>query len=97
MQVNNLGWGLLAADHDWEQAEKWMRRGYELDPSQGVFYAQVLLGQGRNDEAIDATRKAVERDPSNPNILASASLNYRLAHRLTVKAYSVRFALETNK
>jgi tetratricopeptide (TPR) repeat protein len=92
--VDNVGWALWVADHDWEQAENWLRRSYELDPSQGVYYGQLLLAKGHNDEAIEATRKAVERDPANPNTLASAGFNYRLAHRYKQSIVYYKKALE---
>ena len=92
--VSNVGWALWVADHEWEQAETWMRRGYELDASQGVYYGQLLLGKGQNDEGIEATRKAVERDPANLNILASAGLNYRLARRYKESIAYYKKALE---
>jgi TolB-like protein/Flp pilus assembly protein TadD/tRNA A-37 threonylcarbamoyl transferase component Bud32 len=81
MAVSTMGWELLVADHDWEQAEKWLRRGYELDPSTGTNYGTLLAARGRNEEAIEVTRKAIDRDPANPNVLANGCINYRLVRR----------------
>jgi eukaryotic-like serine/threonine-protein kinase len=94
--VSTMGWGLMVADHDWEQAEKWLRRGYELDPSTGTNYSTLLAARGHNDEAIEVTRKAIEIDPANPNVLAGAGINYRLVRRYKDAIALCKKALEVD-
>ncbi len=53
-------------DWDWEAAEAAFRRAIELSPSYATthrFYAQLLAGLGRFEEALPLGRKATELDP----------------------------------
>jgi tetratricopeptide (TPR) repeat protein len=86
----------MVLDHDWEQAERWLRRGYELDPSTGTSYGILLAARGRNDEAIEVTRNAIERDPANPRVLANAGINYRLVRRYKDAIALCKKALEVD-
>jgi tetratricopeptide (TPR) repeat protein len=67
-----------------------------LDPSTGTNYGTLLAARGHNDEAIEVTRKAIERDPANPNVLASAGINYRLVRRYKDAIALCKKALEVD-
>jgi TolB-like protein len=59
---------LYHVDHDWEGAERELRRAIQLDP--GCYGAQGMLDDllritGRYDEAVEASTKALAIDPSN--------------------------------
>ena len=50
---------------DWTGAERELRRALELNPGHGArgWYAQLLAGMGRVDEAVRLTRRSSELDP----------------------------------
>jgi tetratricopeptide (TPR) repeat protein len=50
---------------DWPGAERELRRALELNPGHGArgWYAQLLAGMNRVDEAVRQTRRSSERDP----------------------------------
>ncbi|HEY0369036.1 MAG TPA: protein kinase [Chthoniobacterales bacterium] len=53
-------------DYDWAEAEKELKRAMELDPNYATphhWYAEVLVAQGRFDEAVTEIHKARELDP----------------------------------
>jgi tetratricopeptide (TPR) repeat protein len=53
-------------DWDWAAAEAAFQRGIELNPSYATahrWYAQLLSGLGRHEEAIAVGKRAVELDP----------------------------------
>jgi eukaryotic-like serine/threonine-protein kinase len=68
-----------ATEYDWQRAEQEFRRALELDPESEdvwVFYDYFyLLPMRRLDEAVDASRKAVQQNP------LSAFLQWRLGFR----------------
>jgi eukaryotic-like serine/threonine-protein kinase len=70
---------LWANEYDWKGAESEFRRAMDLDPKSGVvwqYYSRYyLLPMRRLDEAIAASRRAVELDPLSPD------LQYELGHR----------------
>jgi TolB-like protein len=52
--------------HDWSAAERYFRRGIELNPNSAEIrhhYAMCLVLFGRNDEAITEIQRASELDP----------------------------------
>jgi eukaryotic-like serine/threonine-protein kinase len=69
-----LGLILTDYDHDWSGAEAEFRRSIELDgnyPTSHFWYAQLLSGTGRSNEAVEQIRKARELDPLSPIIQAN--------------------------
>jgi len=66
---NSLAWAKWAFNHDWEGAEKDYRRAIKLNPGYAlahVWYADLLAGAGRLDEAISEIRIAQNLDPLAP-------------------------------
>jgi serine/threonine protein kinase/Flp pilus assembly protein TadD len=54
---------------DWPSAERYFRRGIELDPNSAeirAHYALCLMSFGRNEEALAEAQRSVELDPLSP-------------------------------
>ncbi|MGD0310800.1 MAG: tetratricopeptide repeat protein [Acidobacteriota bacterium] len=70
---------LRASEYDWKGAEREFRRALELDPqSEDVWSAydySYLVPMRRLDEAVAASRRALELDPLSP------FLHFRLGYR----------------
>ncbi len=70
----HLGSLHLYLEWDWRAAEKEYKRAIELNPryrGEGQGYADVLLLNGRRDEARADLRRGLELDPLNPLIQAA--------------------------
>jgi TolB-like protein/DNA-binding SARP family transcriptional activator/Flp pilus assembly protein TadD len=63
---------------NWPGAERELRRASELNPGTALsWYAQLLSGMGRLDEAVQQSRRAAELDPLSPlTLLNYASMCY---------------------
>ena len=75
----SLGWALFAADYDWKEAEKELRKASELNPSYATghhWYGTLLLCQGRLGEALREGLRAEELDPLSPQIPSFCALIY---------------------
>jgi tetratricopeptide (TPR) repeat protein len=56
---------------DWPAAERYFRRGIELDPNSAeihIHYAMCLTLFGRNEEALVEARRSVELEPLSPRL-----------------------------
>jgi tetratricopeptide (TPR) repeat protein len=61
-----LAWSLIYYHHDWEGAERELRRAIELNPSSSyphVLYARYLAALGRFDQAQEQAERARQIDP----------------------------------
>jgi TolB-like protein len=76
-----LGWTYFVLEHDWAKAERYLRRGFELQPATGNNYAYFLLGQAKPHEAVRTVDRALDYDPANPFALADAALVYHMARQ----------------
>ncbi len=77
----SLGEVIFYYDYDWAGAEKAFKRTIELNPKYATahqWYAELLEGAGRHDEAIKEMSKAVELDPF------SKIINQQMVQLLTV-------------
>jgi adenylate cyclase len=75
----SIGFVDFLYEHNWERAEKELRRAVELNPGYPVghqFYADYLKAMGRLDEAIVEMRLALKLDP------VSMAVNTGLGHVL---------------
>ncbi len=66
---NSLAWAKWAFNHDWEGAENDYRRAIKLNPGYAlahVWYADLLAGSGRLDQALAEIRIAQILDPLAP-------------------------------
>lgn len=62
-----LAYTILVRDLDFETAERSFRRAIELDPNYATahqWYAELLVGAGRDEEAIREVRRAESLDPT---------------------------------
>ena len=74
---------LRACEFDWKGAEREFRRALELDPKSrmsGRYDYYYLVPMRRLDEAVAASRRALELDPLSP------FLQWRLGYRLLPEA-----------
>lgn len=74
---NSLGWAQWAYNHDWEGAEKSYLCAIELNPGYAlahVWYADLLLGSCRFDEALSEIQTAHNLDPLAPIVYGVHSL-----------------------
>jgi Predicted integral membrane protein len=61
-----LAWSLIYYHHDWEGAERELRRAIELNPSSSyphMLYARYLAALGRFDQAQEQAERARQIDP----------------------------------
>jgi serine/threonine protein kinase/Flp pilus assembly protein TadD len=64
-----LGAILSRYEWKWAEAEKEYKRAIELNPDIAqtyYWYSELLVANGRYDEALETSRKAQELDPANP-------------------------------
>ena len=83
---------------DWLGAERELRRALELNPGHGArgWYAQLLSGMGRVDEAVRQSRRGSELDPfSLLGTINGAAMLY-LAHDYDHAIEQYQRALELN-
>jgi tetratricopeptide (TPR) repeat protein len=87
----------LWSQKDWPGAERELRRAIELNPGAArSWYAQLLSGMGRLDEAVEQSRHAAELDPLAPlTVLNHGSMCY-LARDYDRAIAVLRDALEIN-
>ena len=76
-----LGWTYFVLEHDWREAERYLRRGFELQPATGNNYAWLLAGQGNQAEAVRTVNQALLFDPASPFAIADAAHIYHMARR----------------
>lgn len=70
---NSLAWAKWAFHHDWDGAEQDYRRAIQLNPGYAlahVWYADLLAGCCRFDEALSEIRIAESLDPLAPIVYA---------------------------
>jgi tetratricopeptide (TPR) repeat protein len=77
---------MVRFNYDWDLAgaEQEIREALRLNPSFAQahqYYSSILTTQGRQDEAIDAARRAVELDPLAPTATTSLGVRYYYANR----------------
>ena len=99
---DSLAWGHLSLgaikffQWDWVRADQEISRAIELDPNFGEAYhfrSKVLSAFGRNEEAIEAEKKAMELDPfERPFAMA---FTYFLARQYDAAINEARLRLET--
>ncbi len=71
-------------DHDYSAAEREFRRGTEFNPGSPFvheWYAYVLTGMGRNDDALTELKRAEELDPLSDTVGVVYGLNYVFSDR----------------
>ena len=86
-------------EYEREEAEAELRRALELNPGsvKALIHMSWLLGEsGRFDEAVDVTRKAIERDPLNTSAAHALGQAQYLARRFeeAVEAYQAAWELD---
>jgi Tfp pilus assembly protein PilF len=90
----SLGEGHLALaraiqlyDWNWPEVEKEYRRALELNQNYALahnFYAEFLQQMGRNDEALEQTRRAVVLNPLDSNAAANLGFDNYTARKYDV-------------
>jgi TolB-like protein/DNA-binding SARP family transcriptional activator len=83
---------------DWLGAERELRRALELNPGHGArgWYAQLLSGMGRVDEAVRQSRRGSELDPFSLLGTINAAAMLYLAHDYDHAIKQYQRALELN-
>jgi tetratricopeptide (TPR) repeat protein len=83
---------------DWPGAERELRRALELNPGSGArsWYAQLLTGMGRVDEAVQQARRQNELDPLSPLGTLNLAAMYYLARDYDGALEQCQRALELN-
>jgi TolB-like protein len=76
-----LGGSYMTPEHNWDRAELYLRRSYELSPADAGSYGFFLSARGRNAEAVRWAEQAVPRDPANARLLTDAARIYHFARR----------------
>jgi serine/threonine-protein kinase len=87
-------------EHDWEGAERELRRAIALNPSYAYAHDQLdqLLGiVGRFDEAIPAGQRAMALDPLSPSILEDLATTLVYAGKGPMALELVRKAAELDQ
>ena len=82
---------------DWPGAERELRRAIELNPSVGrAWYALLLSGMGRLEEALEQHRRAEESDPYSHSTTVNASWLRYVARDYDGAIEQSRKAIELN-
>jgi tetratricopeptide (TPR) repeat protein len=74
---NSLAWAKWSFNHDWDGAERDYQRAIQLNPGYAlahIWYADLLAGCGRFDEALHEIRIAQNLDPLAPVVYGVHSL-----------------------
>jgi serine/threonine protein kinase/tetratricopeptide (TPR) repeat protein len=89
---------LRTSEFNWKEGERSFLRALELDPgSQDILQAYslfYLVPMQRMDEAIAASKKALELDPLSPHLLHQLGLRYFLNRQYDLSIEHLRNALE---
>jgi tetratricopeptide (TPR) repeat protein len=92
-----MGWIYSVYDWDWTAADASYRRALELEPGHAwalMTFGVQAMAFGRWDEALDATNKAIERDPLQPNYYTNLGLILDAANRDSEAESAYRKSLE---
>jgi serine/threonine-protein kinase len=84
---------------DWPGAERELRRAIELNPGYVTarnYYALLLSGMSRLDEAVEQSRRASELDPLGAFTVQNYATQYYVARQYDVAIEQFRRALELN-
>jgi eukaryotic-like serine/threonine-protein kinase len=87
----------LQFDWDWVQAESEFRRAIELKPNYALahyWYSIYLMAQGRHEEAIAESRKALELDPLSMIVGVNVARAYYFARRYDAAVESCRQVID---
>jgi serine/threonine-protein kinase len=93
----SLGFVRLFFDWSWREAELHYRRALELNPNYATahqWYAEVLISQGRFDEAIAEARRAIEIDPISVILRTTLSDTLYFARRYDEAIEQLRRTVE---
>jgi TolB-like protein/Tfp pilus assembly protein PilF len=95
----HASYGLVieSVDFDFAGAEREFKRAIELDPKNGgayLFYAQLLTGLGRFDEAEANFRRALELEPTSQNVNRNYGSFLMIARRYDESEKQSRKAVE---
>jgi DNA-binding winged helix-turn-helix (wHTH) protein/TolB-like protein/Tfp pilus assembly protein PilF len=93
----SLGFALAHHDHDWAHAEAEYRRALELSPGYATalqWLALCLAAEGRFDEAIATSRRAVAADPLSPIIATDLGRHLYYARRYPQAIDQLRAAVD---
>ena len=89
--------GILNSNFEWTASEKEFRRAIELDPNDAVthhWFAFLLDGMGRSDEAIEQAKTAVALEPFNLKYKDTLATTYRDAGQIDLAMDQFNKALE---
>jgi serine/threonine-protein kinase len=86
---------------DWPAAERYFRRGIELDPNFAeihAHYAGCLMSFGRNEEALAEAQRSVELDPLSPrfNYVRGRILFFMRQHDRAIDQFRKTLELDPN-
>jgi DNA-binding winged helix-turn-helix (wHTH) protein/TolB-like protein/Tfp pilus assembly protein PilF len=84
-------------EHDWVGAEREFKATVAIDPNYAAayqYYGFALLGMGRGEEAVAATRRAQQLDPVSPSVQTSLAWALFLLRRNEESAKECKRALE---
>jgi DNA-binding winged helix-turn-helix (wHTH) protein/TolB-like protein/Tfp pilus assembly protein PilF len=93
----SLAFAIAHREHDWQRAQAEYRRALELAPGYATglqWLALCLAAQGRFDEAIATSRRAVEADPLSPIIATDLGRHLYYARRYEDAVEQLRAAVE---
>lgn len=93
----SMGFLLMFHKWDWDAAENEFKRSIELNPgyaSAYQWYATLLAIRGRNAEAKERLRRALEIDPNSHNLLADMGQLHYFAREYSEAEMYCRKALE---
>ena len=92
-----MGWIHATYDWDWATADARFRRALELEPGNALVlrrFAGHTMTFGRWDEAIDALKQAIERDPLGANNYNNLGLVLEAVNRDTEAESAFRKAIQ---
>jgi tetratricopeptide (TPR) repeat protein len=84
-------------EHDWVGAEREFKATVAIDPNYAAayqYYGFALLGMGRGEEALAATKRAQQLDPVSPSVQTSLAWALFLLRRNEESAKECKRAME---
>jgi TolB-like protein/Flp pilus assembly protein TadD len=95
----SLGLAKFYYEFDWRGAEREFRRAIELRPEDSEahhWYSHLLLAEGRAQESLKETQRALEIDPLSPELVGHLAWHYFLTRQYDLAVEQARKGIKVD-